>query len=419
MIDRLVERLRNLWRRLARRLTARPAARTRHGFPLGGAYEPAEYARGIPWVPRSDGRPFNPQDSALFKKLQRRATYALLAELGQKWVPAEIFRILDAEGRPTKALEIFCAEFGLKVELLKQRSQGEIASLTECLDLLFFLHDIGARLPSATREQIVNAIRARDYHAAAGMIDTFRLALRLLDDAVEMAPRIPFPQYRAFVAFLQGFANDWLRLSLRDIEVGLETCRHYRDLNQRFDRALSRLDARIEWVSKYWPGNRWGRDNLPARDRMIALRRQIEAGIRAAAAWDMARLEQAIAELERLVDDFGTLGTEMNDNSRRRREEWQEPADEPHNGDGVAIWAWALEALGFATREQPSPAEIRTAFCRQALRYHPDRNVDQPDEVKLYHREKFEEATRAREILDRGAPPRQAEQPMYGRAANA
>ena len=323
-----------------------------------------------------------------------------------------MFRILDTEALPTRAVEIFCSEFGLNVELLKHRAEDEIARLTQCLDLLFFLHDIGAQLPPASRDHIVTAIRARNYQAAADMIDRFRLARRLLDDAAELPPQIPFPACHEFVAFVRGFADDWLRLSPRDIEVGLQACRRYRDLNTRFSAALPRLDARSDWASNHWPGNQWGRDNRPKRDAMVARRRELEREIRSAAAAHLARLEEAIAELERLVDDLGALLTEMNDNIRSKRQTWHAGMDEQQhsNGskDGVAIWTWALEALGFETRGQPTPAEIRTAFCRYALRYHPDRNSDQPDEVQQYYREKFEEAIRAREILYRGPPLRPA-----------
>jgi hypothetical protein len=404
LLDRLIDSLRRLWRRLTRGWSARRGGRAHGGIPLGGGREPAEYARGIPWVPRSDGRPFNPQDSRVLKALQRRATYALFAELGQKWVPAEMFRMLDAEALPSRALELFCAEFGINTAALQQGSADEIANLTHCLDLLFFVHDIGARLPSATRERIVAAIRARDYDAAAGMVDVFRLALRALDDAVEMEKHIPFPLYREFVAYLRGFGDDWLRLSLPDVEAALAACHRYRALNDRFNHGLARLDARLEWVSKQWPGNQWGRDNRPARDAMIAARGRLEREIRAAAGWDMARLDAAIAAIEQLVADFDTLLATMKGQGRYWRQTWDEQPYEPGNSEAAKMWVWALEALGLERRRPPDAAAIRTAFCRQALRFHPDRNSDQPDELRQYYRERFEEATRAREILDRGAP---------------
>lgn len=366
-------------------------------------HEPADHARGLPWLPRGDGRPFNPQDSRLLKTLQRRATYALFAELGQKWVPAEVFRILDVEALPSKAMGIFCAEFGLRIDALQHGSEDETARLTQCLDLLFCLHDIGARLPEATREDIVAAIRSGDYDTAAHRIDVFRLALRAVDDTAQLERQMPFPQTRQFAAFVRSFSDNWLRLSLRDVQMALETCRQYRALNERFDSAVSRLDAQIEWTSQHWPGNRWGRDNRTARDRMIDARRRLEQEIRSATGWDMARLEQAIGDLELLADDFAALIAEMHGNGRARKRVWHERWDAPRSDD-VTTWVWALDALGLEQHTPPDPAAVRTAFCRQAMRYHPDRNTDQSDEVQRYCRARFEEATRARDILDRGAP---------------
>ena len=404
MIHRLIDGLRRLLQRLARFFGRRRAHRVRSDLRLGGRREPAEYARGLPWLPRGDGRPFNPQDSRLLKTLQRRATYALFAELGQKWVPAEIFRILDAEALPSKALETFCCAFGLRIEALQRGAEEETVRLTHCIDLLFCVSDIGARLPAAPREDIVAAIRDGDYDAAAHRIDVCRLALRAGDDAADLERQMPFPQVKEFAASVRSFSDNWLRLSMDDVQAALATCRRYRALNDRFDLAVARLDAQIEWLSKNWPGNRWGRGNRDARDRMIDARRRLEQEVRTATAWDMERLELAIADLELLADDFAALAAEMHGNGRYRKRAWHERWDAQRRSDDVTVWVWALEALGLDQHTHPDPAAVRTAFCRQAMRYHPDRNADEPDAVQRYCRTRFEEAARARDILDRGAP---------------
>jgi len=330
---------------------------------------------------------------------QRRATHVLFHKLRLDWIPPDYFRLLRAFPDPVEAFEQLALQFGLKLPLLRQRDLTETAILHQCLGILLELGELD-KLSDAYKERVRDELRSREYDTAEALVDTARTVAAIMNQAVSLGSNIIFPAYVTFLNELVSFVADPSDLTADDAAEARQAMNGFTDMQQRFDAVIAGLEAELAWMAGNWPDDDWGREHELLRDGFILIKEETEAELRGSTEADVAA---GLTSLDEVLQDLLGFIEEIRANHKgagyssptdsKAAERWQE-------------WRSSATLFGFKEDEEPAAGEIKKWYRMLAMSWHPDRHMDKSTAVRRQYEEKFKQLGLAREILDRGKPPK-------------
>jgi hypothetical protein len=259
-----------------------------------------------------------------------------------------------------------------------------IELLHQCVGILLELGTIRDALPEINREQIVRALREREYPRAEDLLTTFQLAIKILQESTMLLKEIPFAEYRAFVREIAGCADDFSKLSKENAREAMRANEDYRALHGEFDALVVSVDDLIAWLQDNWPENEWGDKHLPIAKGIVATQDELIHRIKSD---ETSNPFDAVEELIRIKDKLMAFIGEVRTASGK---EWHDTSYEGTLEERLAAWEAALIQLGFSKHDNPTEREIKKAFRTQARKHHEDVWDKDPDEsVRKEHGEIF------------------------------
>ncbi len=305
--------------------------------------------------------PFNPRGNPALSNLARRASEALFQELGFEWVPGEYWELLRTKGSPAMAFAAFCEEYGLVFYQIRNQNAAEVERLRQCVGIMVEL----SMLPAGNRKPVHEKLRAKDYPAAEDLLDRARTTLATIEKIESMGSSVVFPAFAGFVAAVNTYRNNLFGLTLADARDAQNTLEAFKVMQDNFDHLVETLDALLAWLVANWPESDWGAEHAPVRDGIIITKEEIENRLKTSVEADIPQ------EIDALGVVLGDLQAFIEEVAKHAGAGWAPPGDDAAAQREAELKS-ALAVFGFA--EMPTEAELKKAYRKLAIQYHPDRN---------------------------------------------
>ncbi len=268
--------------------------------------------------------------------LQRRAVDAIFNRFGLKWVPGEYLTLLTTYPDPVEAFSVFCQDFGVPVDGLRQERKKAVERLQQCVGILVELSEF-PELGWAHRERVLGCLRDGQYEQAEELVEIARTVFKLVHDSEELLAKIAFPHCRAFLDDLRRSLRNPFELTRKDAADARELVRDFLRWQDRFAALTAALDSQIAWMVHNWPGNDWGRDNAAVQVGLIRAKEEVERALKEDADTD---IEAALARLETIYGDLLGFIEEIKRNHGGK--DWHAPVDDAE----LRNWkAWSAAAF--------------------------------------------------------------------------
>lgn len=349
----------------------RLTARSRPITPLDGARERTVPARG-PRKFRPTG--FSPEVDVethpALATIRKRIALALFDRVGLEWVPGEYWAELRATGEPIVAFTEFCRGLAVDAADIAGNKATEREALRRCVGILLDL----ARLPEDCRGAVYRQLRDRHYDEADSLVECALAVLHVLAEADKFATRITFAAYRSFVEEVEKYRHNLFGLTLDEAIQARNVHRAFIEYQDVYDHLNEVFDEAEAWTIASWPDDAWGHENLKLRDGILFTSETIRRDLGGRAEIDiedqLAAFKEAYEHLLGLAKELGRyLGAAHAKHDARR--------DTSEDKRAMDL-ASARSILGLPKEGPLTLNQVKSAYRKAAMKYHPDRNPGDP-----------------------------------------
>lgn len=351
-------------------------------------------------------------DHPIIEMLSQRALIEIFEYYDLIYVPGRVFELLKEFKNPMVAFRKFAISVGCDLELIRNKTPGEIHKLQTAVDLLIAFEEITKTLSPQQRHDFQDLIFVGEYDTVRGYAKTLQAMRAVLGTRDRIKGLAWFATYKDFISDIEKYEYKPLALPPDDAEEAKMVSAYFETFIVEFQPLKASFDDDSAFIAVNWP------DAAPdkLRDATDALFIDIQASIDALlgnprlfiddpaadTGWDWAtdprsnfingqmhKLRESRVLLDEIIkmafeaaDEDGKKTSGGGKGSGRSKGSGSSKGGKKKSSGGSTSAPTLDDALvffGFKLGERPDHKTCKRAFRNMLMRYHPDLAASDPD----------------------------------------